>query len=152
MHRLDLGLYSHPKEFLGNGVRTYVNTEPQPEKFSSEGGSNPQCCVKQDREPNTLPTEILWPPDVHIIFLITKGHTSSIVRRVSCWFFVCLFVFLFVFVCFCFVKMVLHMFCPSTWISLGQVCRDGSSSFGPIFPMAQYYRSLIIQHPGITIK
>ena len=25
MHRLDLGLYSHSKEFLGNGVRTHVN-------------------------------------------------------------------------------------------------------------------------------
>ena len=26
-HRLDLGLYSHPKEFLGNGVRTHVNSK-----------------------------------------------------------------------------------------------------------------------------
>ena len=25
VHTLDLGLYSHPKEFLGNGVRTHVN-------------------------------------------------------------------------------------------------------------------------------
>ena len=25
VHRLDLGLYSHPKEFLGNGVKTHVN-------------------------------------------------------------------------------------------------------------------------------
>ena len=24
VHRLVLGLYSHPKEFLGNGVRTHV--------------------------------------------------------------------------------------------------------------------------------
>ena len=27
VHRLDLGLYSHPKEFLGNGVRTHVNSK-----------------------------------------------------------------------------------------------------------------------------
>ena len=27
VHRLDLGLYSHPKEFWGNGVRTYVNSK-----------------------------------------------------------------------------------------------------------------------------
>ena len=37
MHRLDLGLYSHPKEFLGNGVRTHVNSKgkknPLPEKI-----------------------------------------------------------------------------------------------------------------------
>ena len=26
VHRLDLGLYSHPKEFWGNGVRTHVNS------------------------------------------------------------------------------------------------------------------------------
>ena len=27
VHRLDLGLYSHPKEFVGNGVRTHVNSK-----------------------------------------------------------------------------------------------------------------------------
>ena len=27
VHRLDLGLYSHPKEILGNGVRTHVNSK-----------------------------------------------------------------------------------------------------------------------------
>ena len=27
VHRLDLGLYSHSKEFLGNGVRTHVNSK-----------------------------------------------------------------------------------------------------------------------------
>ena len=34
-HRLDLGLYSHPKDFLGNGVRTHVNSEG---KIPSTGG------------------------------------------------------------------------------------------------------------------
>ena len=39
VHRLDLGLYSHPKELWGNGARTHVNSKgntPLPEKFSSE--------------------------------------------------------------------------------------------------------------------
>ena len=39
VHRLDLGLYSHPKQFLGNGVRNHVNSKEKPllpEKFSSE--------------------------------------------------------------------------------------------------------------------
>ena len=39
VHRLDHGLYSHPKEFKGNGVRTHVNSmgkTPLPEKFSPE--------------------------------------------------------------------------------------------------------------------
>ena len=36
VHRLDLGLYSHPKEFLGNGVRNHVNSKA---KIPSTGGS-----------------------------------------------------------------------------------------------------------------
>ena len=36
MHRLDLGLYSHPKEFLGYGVRTHVNSK---RNIPSTGGS-----------------------------------------------------------------------------------------------------------------
>ena len=39
VHRLDLGLYSHPKELGGNGVRTHVNSRgksPLLEKFSPE--------------------------------------------------------------------------------------------------------------------
>ena len=36
VHRLDLGLYSHPKEFVGNGVRTHVNSEG---KIPSSRGS-----------------------------------------------------------------------------------------------------------------
>ena len=35
VHRLDLGLYSHPKEFWENGVRTHANSlgekKPEPE-------------------------------------------------------------------------------------------------------------------------
>ena len=27
VHRLDLGLYSHPKEFWGNGAGNHVNSE-----------------------------------------------------------------------------------------------------------------------------
>ena len=36
VHRLDLGLYSHPKEFGGNGVRNHVNSKG---KVPSSGGS-----------------------------------------------------------------------------------------------------------------
>ena len=40
MHRLDLALYSHPKQCLGNGVRTHVNSKGKMpssgKKFSSE--------------------------------------------------------------------------------------------------------------------
>ena len=36
VHRLDLGLYSDPTEFRGNGVRTHVNSKG---KMPSTGGS-----------------------------------------------------------------------------------------------------------------
>ena len=39
VHRLDLGLYSHPKEFWGERVRTHANSKgksPLPVKFSPE--------------------------------------------------------------------------------------------------------------------
>ena len=38
-HRLGLGLYSHPKEFWGNGVRTHVNSKG---KNPSTGNDSPQ--------------------------------------------------------------------------------------------------------------
>ena len=39
VHRLDLGLYSHLKEFSGNGVRTHVNSKRKiPSTGSSEEG------------------------------------------------------------------------------------------------------------------
>ena len=61
VHRLDLGLYSHPKEFWGNGVWTQVNSKG---KIPSTGK-----CPQRSIEPTTLwqrahalPTELLRPP------------------------------------------------------------------------------------------
>ena len=45
VHRLDLGLYSHPKEFWENGVRTYVYSKEQISstgKILLRGGLNPR--------------------------------------------------------------------------------------------------------------
>ena len=65
---------SHPKEFLGNGIRTHVNSKGK--KFPStgkknllRGGSNPGHCIKQDSEPSTLPTSYSGP-----LFLIQKSR------------------------------------------------------------------------------
>ena len=66
MLRLDLGLYSHdhPKEFWG------VESEPMltprekiPLCQRLRGRSVPRRCIRQNNEPNTLPTELLRPPD-----------------------------------------------------------------------------------------
>ena len=58
VRRLDFGLYSHPKEFLRNGVRTHVNSKgkiPSTGKILPRGVSNPRPYIAQDNEPNTLP-------------------------------------------------------------------------------------------------
>ena len=60
VHRLDLGLHSHPKEFWGNGVWTHVNSKG---KIPSTGK-----CPQRSIEPATLwqwaqalPTELFRP-------------------------------------------------------------------------------------------
>ena len=63
MHRLDLVLYSHPKEFWGNGVRT--NSKRIPPLYGKlRGGSNPRRYTTQDSELNTLLTELFRPHNV----------------------------------------------------------------------------------------
>ena len=54
VHRLDLSLYSHLKEFFGG-----MKSEPM---LTPREGSNPQRCMKQYSEPNTLPAELFLPP------------------------------------------------------------------------------------------
>ena len=74
VHRLDLGLFPHPKKCVcvwggggggeGNGVRTHVNSKgkiPSIGTIAFRGGSNPRRCIKQDSEPNTLPTSYSGP-------------------------------------------------------------------------------------------
>ena len=71
VHRLDLALYSHLKEFWGNGVKTYVNSKRKVP--SPRGGSNPWHCIKQDREPNTLAMSYCGP------------QCMTLNNIVSCW-------------------------------------------------------------------
>ena len=66
MHRLNLGLYSHPKEFLGNGVRARVNSKGKipstgGKKNLLRGGQNARSCIKQDSEPKILPRSYSGP-------------------------------------------------------------------------------------------
>ena len=51
VHKLDLGLYSHPKEFGENGIRNHVNSKGKNLlNRRLRGGSNPRCCITQDSE------------------------------------------------------------------------------------------------------
>ena len=77
--RLDLGLYSYPKEFLRNGVRTHVNSKgkiPSTGKIPLRGGSNPRRCIKQDSEPDTLPTELFRPHGYRRLHRLTNMCVS----------------------------------------------------------------------------
>ena len=72
MQRLDLGLHSHPKEFLGNGVGVRVNSKrkiPSIGKILLRGGPNPQRYIKQDSGPKMLPTELFLPPRAGMILV-----------------------------------------------------------------------------------
>ena len=77
MHRLDLCLYSHPKKFWGNRVRTHVDSKdkiPSTGKILLRGGSNPRRCIMQDSEPNALPTSFSR--------LTSQQHASVSQRRI----------------------------------------------------------------------
>ena len=54
VHRLDLGLFSHLKEFLGNGVRIHVNSKG---KTPSTGKISPE----EDRTHNAASSRIASP-------------------------------------------------------------------------------------------
>ena len=83
-HRLDLGLYSHLKEFWGNGVRTHVNSKGKipstGKKILPREVSNPRRCIKQDSEPNTITNELFRTP---------SGYSTTLLifslRRPSRW-------------------------------------------------------------------
>ena len=65
MHRLNLGLCSHPKEFWGvESEPILIPWEKYPrtgKKILPRGGSNLRRCIKQDSEPNRLPTSYSGP-------------------------------------------------------------------------------------------
>ena len=64
MHRLDLALYSHPKEFCENGVKTHVNSKakiPSSGKKISEEDRTHDATSRSDSESNTLPTSYSGP-------------------------------------------------------------------------------------------
>ena len=79
VHRLDLGLYSHPKELWGSGVRTQDDSKRKI-TFTGKilrGGSSLRCCIKQDSQPHTLPTSYSSPQqDLSILFLVMSRDRS----------------------------------------------------------------------------
>ena len=82
MHRLDLGLYSHPKEFLGNGVWTHVNSKgkvPSTENVP-RGGSNPRHCGQRAQ---ALPTELFWP--LNLLYHYGDAYHSVTKSLISLW-------------------------------------------------------------------
>ena len=78
VHRLDLGLYSHPKEFWGNGVWTHVNSKG---KIPSTGK-----CPQRSIEPATLwqraqalPTELFRSPEGFWIWCLSYRKRGAVI-------------------------------------------------------------------------
>ena len=73
VHRLDLELYSHPKELLGS-QKSKLAPRKNPLYQRLRGGSDPQGCITQDSKPNTLPTELFWLDSTYNCFLFILGN------------------------------------------------------------------------------
>ena len=72
VHRLDLGLYSHPKEFFwGMEFEPMLTPRENPlyRTMSPEEGSNPRCCGQRAQ---ALPTELFRPPVVLMIMMVKR--------------------------------------------------------------------------------
>ena len=69
VHRLDLSLYSHPQEFLRNGVRTHVNCKgkiPSVRKISPEKRMELTTLHQAGQGASTLPTSYSFRPQVPV--------------------------------------------------------------------------------------
>ena len=69
MHRLDLGLYFHPKEFGGTGVITHVNTKV---KIPSTGGSEQEKTRTAASRRTTSPTHYHSGPQDRLVGLVVR--------------------------------------------------------------------------------
>ena len=84
MHTLDLSLYSHLKEFGGNGVSTHVNSKRKIRSTGSSEENGTYSCTAQDSEPNTLPAELFQPctSKTNDIVVCTSTINDAIVVKV----------------------------------------------------------------------
>ena len=79
VHRLDLGLYSHPKEFWGIESEPILIPREKSPLRRLRGGSNPRRCITQNSEPNnTLPTE-LFRPLFPFLLSVTQSICLSVI-------------------------------------------------------------------------
>ena len=84
VHRLDLGLYSHPKEFLGNEVRTHVNSKensPLPGKTSPQRRIEPTTLHQAGKRAQHTTNELFRPPQWMIHAALTSSSSSHARRR-----------------------------------------------------------------------
>ena len=72
MHRLDLGLYSHPKEFWGNAVRTHVHSKGNIPSTESQRSIEPTKLHQAEKRAQHTTNELFRP---HLAF--DSGITSG---------------------------------------------------------------------------
>ena len=78
VHRLDIGLYSHLKEFLGNGVRTHVDSKgknPRCWKNSPQGKIIPTMLHQAGQRAQHTTNELFWP-----ILLVDSEYIKESLR------------------------------------------------------------------------
>ena len=76
VYRLDLGLYSHPKEFLGNGVRSHVNSKGKipstGEKKYPQRRMEPTTLHQAGQRARHTTNELFRPPCTSDLTLVLK--------------------------------------------------------------------------------
>ena len=82
VHRLDLGLYFHPKEFWGNGVKTHVKS-PLPEKKSPQRRIEATTLHQAGQRAQHTPNELFRPHHRLMILRGMKVNQSAIVQAYS---------------------------------------------------------------------
>ena len=80
VHRLDLGLHSHPREILGNGVRTYVNSMRKiPSTRGSEKSRSIDAASRRTASPTHYQLSYSGPYEIHVyVFWEYVGKDSPL--------------------------------------------------------------------------
>ena len=89
VHRLDFELYSHLKEFWGNGVRTHANSKGKiPSTWSSEENQTHDTASRWTVSPIHYQLSYSGPPKTHlnfvIIFITNVIHQPTVLYVIFC--------------------------------------------------------------------
>ena len=85
MHRLDLGLYSHPKKFLGNGVRSHVNSKGKSHLPEAKGRAKPATQHQAGQQAQHTTDRAIPQPHTPLPHTPPSKHPSPAETYLSKW-------------------------------------------------------------------